>query len=44
MQEEHRIFKRPFIVQGIDYMEVLSRQGFTRGDDISVVASVNTNN
>jgi hypothetical protein len=46
LQEEHRIFKRPFILQGIDYLEVLSRQGFTRGDDISVYASANssTNN
>jgi hypothetical protein len=25
LQEEHRIFKRPFIIQGIDYLEVLSR-------------------
>ena len=42
LQEEHRIFKRPFILQGIDYLEVLSRQGFTRGDHISVCASANS--
>ena len=25
MEEEHRIFKRPFIVEGMDYLEELRR-------------------
>ena len=39
LQEEHRIFKRPFILQGIDYLEILSRQGYTQGDDLSLYAN-----
>ena len=41
LQEEHRIFKRPFVFQGIDYLEVLSRQNFQYEiDEVSMAGNI----